>query len=350
MAVAGFLVFLAAVVLDTTSFPPPALLIFPATGFLAAFQYRPRKASIVPIPGPAAFTDTMLFEDRDVPLQSPPFPPELRTRYYDPKFISQGGIARVYSARRRGDGARVAVKIPIQADEQTGKSLLREMSVWQGLDHPSIVRVTAANILPVPYVEMEYLPGSLEGQKTPLDPANAARLMASVARGLSFAHSRGVIHRDLKPANILLTAGGEPRIADWGLSRDEGVMDGNTLVGFSLAYAAPEQLDPERFGRTTMQTDIYQLGVIFYRLLTGRLPFPGESLAEVTRGILSGDILPPSSHSPQAAPLDGIVLRCLARDPKDRYRSMGDLEKDLEVYLEAVNGRMPRGGDEPGDA
>jgi len=226
----------------------------------------------------------------------------------------------------------VAVKIAREADEQTGRSLLREMSVWQSLDHPSIVKVTAANILPVPYVEMEYLPGSLEAETVPMEPERAALLVEKVARGLAFAHERGVIHRDLKPANIMLNDKGEPKIADWGLSRNNALHDGNTLVGFSLSHAAPEQLDPGRFGRTDERTDIYQLGVIFYQLLTGSLPFPGASVAEITREILTGVLRLPSEFNPANLPLDPIVARCLSRDPRDRYMDVNALLRDLDQY------------------
>ncbi|MDD1715958.1 MAG: serine/threonine protein kinase, partial [Methanolinea sp.] len=306
--------------------PLQALLFFPASMGLAAVQdlgaADPKNKAISPL------SDTFLFEERGAP-PAPRLPAELNGRYYDSHFLGQGGIARVFSARRREDGILVAVKIAKETDEQTGRSLLREMSVWQSLDHPSIVKVTSANILPIPYVEMEYLPRSLETEKVPMEPAKAALLVERVAQGLAFAHARGVIHRDLKPANILLDDKGEPRIADWGLSRDTTVPEGNTLVGFSLSHAAPEQLDPGRFGRTDERTDIYQLGAIFYQLLTGTLPFPGESVAEVTREILAGTLRLPSEFNPANRPLDPIVFKCMSRDPGDRYPDVNALLRDL---------------------
>lgn len=308
---------------------PLALLFFPAAMGLAALQDLGEAGPKAGVKTP--LSDTFLFEERGAPLP-PRFPQELNGRYYDSHFLGQGGIARVYSARRREDGLLVAVKTAREADEQTGRSLLREMSVWQSLDHPSIVKVTAANILPVPYVEMEYLPKSLEKETVPMEPSRAAVLVEKIARGLAFAHARGVIHRDLKPANILLSDDGEPKIADWGLSRNNALPDGTTLVGFSLSHAAPEQLDPGRFGRTDERTDIYQLGVVFYQLLTGALPFPGESVAEVSRGILDGILRPPSEFDPANRPLDPIVSRCLSRDPNARYPDVNALLRDLEQY------------------
>jgi hypothetical protein len=322
-----FLFFLAEGVMQFI--PTLALLFFPAAMGLAAVQELEPADPQTKVKPP--LSDTFLFEERVAP-PPPRFPPELNGRYYDSHFLSQGGIARVFSARRREDGVLVAVKIAREADEQTGRSLLREMSVWQSLDHPSIVKVTAANILPVPYVEMEYLPGSLEAETVPMEPERAALLVEKVARGLAFAHERGVIHRDLKPANIMLNDKGEPKIADWGLSRNNALHDGNTLVGFSLSHAAPEQLDPGRFGRTDERTDIYQLGVIFYQLLTGSLPFPGASVAEITREILTGVLRLPSEFNPANLPLDPIVARCLSRDPRDRYMDVNALLRDLDQY------------------
>jgi len=318
--------FLLVPVIPSQSPVPPATFL--AGLCLIAIQvYLPWKRPRQEAP---AYTDTMLFEDE--PAESVhSFPPELSSRYFDARFLHQGGIARVFSARRRDDGVMVAVKVPIRPDQQTGRSMLREMNVWRTLVHPGIVRVNAANILPVPFVEMEYLPGSLEGITLPMDPARAVSLVRKVAAALTFAHGRGVIHRDLKPGNILLTAEGEPKIGDWGLSQNDGVPAETTLHGFSLAYAAPEQLDPGRFGRTTEKTDIYQLGIILFQLLTGVLPFPGESIAEVAKERLSGRAGPFFADDSCLFMFDPVIGRCLAVNPADRYPSLEDFLIDLEA-------------------
>jgi len=326
---AGLTVFTASLLVHVVPSPTP----IPTATFLAGLclvtiqAYLPwQRAPVQATP----YTDTMLFEDE--PGRSPhSFPPELASRYSDARFLHQGGIARVFSARRRDDGVMVAVKVPIRSDEQTGRSMLREMSVWRTLVHPGIVQVNSANILPIPFVEMEYLPGSLEGVTLPMDPAEASSLVGKVAAALSFAHSRGVIHRDLKPGNILLTAEGEPKIGDWGLSQNDGVPGETTLHGFSLSYAAPEQLDPGRFGRTTEKTDIYQLGIILFQLLTGTLPFRGESIAEVAKERLSGREEPFFADDPSLCMFDVVIRRCLAVNPDDRYPSLLDFVNDLEA-------------------
>lgn len=296
--------------------------------------------------GSAPVPDTLLFEDDSIPGPGPNFPAALASRYYGARFIHHGGIANVFSAYRKSDGVAVAVKIPIRTDEQTGKSFLREMKVWEGLVHPGIVRIYSANILPVPYVEMEYLPRSLADMPVPISPAGSLRMIRKIGEALLYAHDHGVIHRDLKPENILLSSGGEPRIADWGLARDEKVSFQTTLHGFSLSHAAPEQLDPGRFGTTTQQTDIYQLGIIWYWLVCGTQPFSAGSIAEATRERLEGDVVPPSARIPGLELLDPVILRCLARDPSDRYRDMRELLKDiadLETRLGGKNGGAGNG-------
>ena len=342
---AGLAVFAASLLVPAIPSPTP----IPAVTFLAGLclvviqAYLPRKNA--PLQA-APYTDTMLFEDESA--HSPhSFPPELASRYFDARFLHQGGIARVFSARRRDDGVMVAVKVPIRSNEQTGRSMLREMSVWKTLVHPGIVQVNSANILPVPFVEMEYLPGSLAGITLPLDPAKAASLVGKVAAALSFAHSRGVIHRDLKPANILLTSDGEPKIGDWGLSQDDGISRETTLHGFSLSYAAPEQLDPGRFGKTSEKTDIYQLGIILFQLLTGTLPFPGESIAEVAKERLSEREEPFFADDPALFMFGPVIQRCLAANPEDRYPSLLEFIHDLSTAgrIYHASRSVPSGGE-----
>lgn len=323
----GFLASAAALLVPVFPGPSPVLPLLFLSAVLNQLIQMMRPGD-QPVVEKAPYSDTMLFEDDPTPA-IPLFPPELEQRYLDARFLHQGGIARVFSAKRRDDGTLVAVKVPIKTDEQTGRSLLREMSVWRSLVHPGIVEVYAANILPVPFVEMEYLPKSLADITLPLDPLRAAEIFKKIAIALAYAHGKGVIHRDLKPGNILLSDTGEPKIGDWGLARNDLLPSETTLHGFSLSYAAPEQLDPGQFGRTTERTDIYQLGIIFYQLLTGMLPFTGESVGEVFRERLSaGDR--PHFHAPPAGRYDHIIDRCLAVNPDARYQTIRDLIADLD--------------------
>jgi hypothetical protein len=264
------------------------------------------------------------------------FPPELADRYTSVDFLGMGGISHVFRAMRLKDGKTVAVKIPIRFDETTGKSFMKEILAWEGLRHPNIVEITEVNILPIPYVEMEFLKSVLADLKTPLPVREAAEIITGVANGLAYAHEQGIIHRDIKPQNILLDSNGVPKISDWGMSRLIGSSAIPTIAGFSLAYAAPEQISPGRFGETDERTDIYQLGVVFYELVTGKLLFPGDDLAEASNAIISKMPVPPSEVNPLARPIDSIILKCLQKDPGDRYQSVRAMLKDLKQFLGTV--------------
>ena len=222
------------------------------------------------------------------------FPRELENKYTDIMFVGRGGIAWVFSAIRKVDGVKVAVKIPISFDEVTGKCFLNEIAAWETLRHPNIVEVSAVNILPVPYVEMEFVPNSLEALEKPMPVWKAVHLITGVADGLRYAHAHGFIHRDIKPHNILLTDDVVPKITDWGMSKVLAAdVKKSSVAGFSLSYAAPEQVSPSEFGRTDERTDLYQLGVVFYELV--------DRLDPVRRGEHrgSGQRDPPGrAHSP----------------------------------------------------
>jgi len=264
-------------------------------------------------------------------------PPDLADKYSSIEFIGSGGLAHVYRAVNSATGQEVALKIPLRSDETTGKSFMKEIRGWEGLYHPNIVRVNEANILPIPYIEMEYIRRTLADVPKPLPVREAARIARDLCRGLSHAHERQVIHRDIKPHNIMITNDGIPKISDWGMSKIMGIPGMPTITGFSLAYAAPEQLAPGTFGETDRRTDIYQLGCVLYELLTGRVPFPGTDMAQVTAAILSATPPLPSELNPAARPLDTIVMRCLAKKPEDRYQDARDLERDLDQFLSGTS-------------
>jgi parallel beta-helix repeat protein len=263
------------------------------------------------------------------------FPRELENKYTEIMFVGRGGIAWVFSAIRKTDNVKVAVKIPISFDEITGKCFLNEIAAWETLRHPNIVEVSAVNILPVPYVEMEVVPNSLEALKKPMPVWKAVHLITGVADGLRYAHEHGFIHRDIKPHNILLTEDVVPKITDWGMSKVLAAdVKKSSVAGFSLSYAAPEQVSPSEFGRTDERTDIYQLGVVFYELLTGSIPFGGESIVEVGNAILREQPILPSEYNPDAEAVEKIIMKCLEKNPAHRYQSAAELLDALHGYLD----------------
>ena len=268
------------------------------------------------------------------PTSPSTFPPELRPMYTDIKYLGKGGFSRVFKANRVSDEKEVAVKIPISLDEATGKSFLKEIKAWEGLNHPNIVELYDMNIMPLPYFEMEYVGGeSLEGVKKPVNVEKAARIVFDIAEGLKYAHGMGIIHRDLKPHNILLTTQKLPKITDWGLSKVLAESKTSSVVGFSPIYAAPEQISPKQFGKTDKRTDIWQLGVIFYELVSGKLPFSGESVAEISHSIINEGAVPPSILNPEADEVEDIILKCLEKRMDKRYQSVEEVQREIAEFL-----------------
>jgi len=256
-------------------------------------------------------------------------PPALERRYPGAEYLGEGGVGRVFRARNAAENRPVAVKIPIRFDEVTGTQFTKELHIWQGLHHNNIVEIYAANVFPMPYIEMEYVGSSLANLKFPLDPDRAVKIITGVAEGLRYAHDQGIVHRDIKPENILITADDVPKITDWGLAKALSDTKQTGLISFSLNYAAPEQLAPNIYGEAGKWTDIYQLGVLLYEMLTGRLPFTGEGMGEVTQAILHNAPHPPDLAGRNAEAIKTIIARCLQKRPEDRYASVAEILDDL---------------------
>lgn len=266
-------------------------------------------------------------------LQSPAsttqnLPAELSDRYTESRLIGRGGFARVYKARRR-DGQWVAVKMPITLDASTGKSFIAEIQNWTKLNHPNIVKVFDFNIMPMPYFEMELCDGSLADMQKPLDCRNAAWIIFNICEGLKFTHRQKIIHRDLKPQNILMK-NGVPKISDWGLSKVVTESASHSSTSFTPSYAAPEQLSTKAKDE---RTDIWQLGVILYELVTGTLPFTGEGMMEIAVNIATKEPKHPSTVIPATKGIEPIILKCLEKVPGNRYGSVMELQKALSHFL-----------------
>ncbi|NJF25685.1 serine/threonine-protein kinase [Thermococcus sp. Bubb.Bath] len=273
------------------------------------------------------------------------FPPELLEKYEPLEFLGEGGFAKVFKVKRKKDGKIVALKIP-RIDKKTSRTFIREVSTWLQLNHPNIVKLYDVDILPIPHLEMEYVEGvkvdgetvrDLEGYPKPVDEKLALKLIKGIAEGLNHAHSKGIYHRDLKPLNVLLKSGLTPKITDWGLAKIGTMSSSRSVMGYTPLYAAPEHLLQGKYGHTDARTDIWQLGVIFYELLTGRLPFEGYTYEEVFGKIVDETyrFTPPSKINPELAKYDGIFEKLLAKKKEDRYGSVDEFLKDLKKLGEA---------------
>jgi serine/threonine protein kinase len=287
------------------------------------------------------------------------------------EYLGGGGMATVYRARHVRLGRQVALKL-VRIEQLTSLMLARlqaEARAVAQLDHPHIVKVhEVGECRPadgggaVPYIALEYVPGgSLQkrlSEQLP-SPGESARLVMLLARAMQHAHERGIVHRDLKPDNVLLaepadepalnTALGCPKVTDFGLARQQASpgpepgQDRLTQTGAVMgtpAYMAPEQAD----GRSDVgpAADVYALGAILYRLLTGRVPFKADSTIDVLYQVRHQ--APPSIRQLRAevpAGLEAICLRCLAKNPADRYPSAAALAADLKRWQEEPGGEGP---------
>ncbi|WP_321416509.1 tetratricopeptide repeat protein [uncultured Methanomethylovorans sp.] len=310
------------------------------------------------IPAPAKEENRTSGQGAQANLSAASFPAELFHLYSNPKLIGEGGFGRIFIAKTKKDND-VAVKIPASWDEATAKSFLREMTVWQNLSHENIISMNDLNIYPLPYLELEYANGgSLEDVSKPIDVKTASKIMFDISEGLKYAHGKGIIHCDLKPQNILMVSEGlkhackngislqglkpndfikaedmVPKITDWGLSKLPITKKSYSKSGYSPLYAAPELISPAKFGKLDFRTDIYQLGIIFYELVTGRLPFDGQDHAETIFKKINGDVKPPSTINSSCSELDGIILKCLSKEQNSRYQTISDFQQDLAQYL-----------------
>ena len=256
--------------------------------------------------------------------------------------IARGGMGVVYKARQVSLNRTVALKLILAgqlASEADVGRFRREAEAVANLDHPNIVPVyEVGEHQGQHYFTMKLVSGgSLQGQMAELrgDRRRAARLVATVARAVDHAHHRGVIHRDLKPGNILLDAAGEPMVVDFGLARKvegaEAVTRTGAVVG-TPAYMAPEQAAARK--DVTTAVDVYGLGAVLYECLTGRAPFVADTPIDTLLQVMNREPDRPRATDPTVPiDLETIALKCLEKDPGQRYPTADALADDLERWL-----------------
>lgn len=265
----------------------------------------------------------------DLPQASAPlFPAELVSQFSQVRYLAEGGFMRAFSALNL-NGAPVAVKVLKSYDPYARKLFMTEAANWSVLQHNNIVKLLNYNIFPIPYLESELCESTLELEmnQSNIGVERAIDIVRQVARGIAYAHQRKILHRDLKPSNILLK-GNVVKIGDWGLSKLKTERS-SPIVGITLQYAAPEELS-RRFGGADERTDIYQLGVLFYQLIAGMLPFIGEE-SQIIHEILESAPTPPSNLRPISKELDTIILKCLKKCKEERYQNVEELLRDLNL-------------------
>ncbi|MDR3620291.1 MAG: serine/threonine-protein kinase [Paludisphaera borealis] len=263
-------------------------------------------------------------------------------QYRIDEHLGSGSMARVYKAWHLGLERTCALKIIdprlVARTPKVRDQFWAEARAAANLVHPHVVTIhNVGSDAGYHFIEMEYVPGSVSLRDSfvkqgPFEPARSARLIRQVLQALEAAHKAGMVHRDVKPANVLLTPEGNAKLADFGLvqRRTKVSRSGQTLAG------TPTFMAPELFSGTpaSPQSDIYAVGVMFYYLLSGRIPFSSERIGKLIR-----------LHQTEPVPdirkivpgmndhLAEIIKRCLAKSPADRYASADELGEELQLII-----------------
>ena len=264
-------------------------------------------------------------------------------RYRIMRKLGSGGMADVYLAEDEELGRRVAIKIlndKYAPDEQFVERFRREAKNAAGLSHPNIVSIyDRGEAEGTYYIAMEYLDGrslkELVVARGPLPIADAIAATRQVLAALRFAHRKGVVHRDIKPHNVMADADGRLKVTDFGIARAgvSQMTEAGSIIG-TAQYLSPEQA---RGASVDQRSDLYSMGIVLYEMLTGEVPFTGESPVEIAMKHLSDTPRPPSLLRPDIPPdLDMVVLRALAKNPDDRFQTAEEMDAELERVAAGV--------------
>ena len=264
-------------------------------------------------------------------------------RYRIVRKLGSGGMADVYLAEDEELGRRVAIKILNDRhanDESFVERFRREAKNAAGLSHPNIVSIyDRGEAEGTYYIAMEYLDGrslkELVVARGPLPIGDAIEFTRQVLGALRFAHRKGVVHRDIKPHNVMADADGRLKVTDFGIARAgvSQMTEAGSIIG-TAQYLSPEQA---RGAAVDQRSDLYSVGILLYEMLTGTVPFTGDSPVEIAMKHLSDTPRPPSLERPDIPPdLDMIVLRALAKSPDDRFQTAEEMAAELDRFAQGA--------------
>src|ERR1700761_1697635 len=264
-------------------------------------------------------------------------------RYKVLSRLGAGGMADVFLAEDQQLGRKVALKLlhrRFAADPDFVERFRREAQAAAGLQHPNVVSVyDRGNFEDTYYIAMEYLPGrslkQLIRQEAPLDPVRAIDITIQILKAARFAHRRGVIHRDLKPHNVIVDDADQAKVTDFGIARAgaSDMTETGSIMG-TAQYLSPEQAQGHAVSEPG---DLYSIGIVLYEMLTGRVPFDGESPVSIALKHVSEAPIPPSQINPDIpSALEQVVLWALNKDPADRPADADEFIRALEQVRDAL--------------
>ena len=264
--------------------------------------------------------------------------------------VAHSNMSVLYKATDLKTGRQVAIKVPHQEMEQDPVLLerfKREQQIGQELDHPGIVKTYDGEERSRLYMVIEWVDGRLlrsllnQERKLPID--RAEKITLGICDALDYMHKHGIVHHDLKPENVMVGANDQIKLIDFGIAMKEDARR-LTFVNVSSMLGTPDYISPEQVkgGRGDQRSDIYALGIMFYEMLTGRVPFVGPNPLAVMNERVLNEPKSPRELNPEISPeLEEIIYRALERDPRHRYATANEMEWDLENQEQV--GVEPRG-------
>ena len=270
----------------------------------------------------------------------------LGERYEVVSRIGSGGMADVYKAKDHKLNRFVAMKVlkpEFSADTNFIRKFQREAQAAAGLAHPNVVNVfDVGEDQGVNYIVMELVEGitlkEYISKKGKLTVKEATSIAIQVSMGLEAAHNRNIVHRDIKPQNIIISTDGKVKVTDFGIARVASSNTISTNAMGSVHYSSPEQV---RGGYSDFKSDIYSLGITMYEMVTGRVPFDGDTTVAIAIKHLQDEMVPPSHYVPDLPhSLEDIILKCTQKSPDRRYSTLAELINDLKHSLIDPNGNF----------
>ena len=278
------------------------------------------------------------------PVKNKPAPSYVRNalpKYNIKNQVHSGSFSDIYEGTD-STGRRVSINVPqfkkgVKFNQATRDKFVARANGWKELQHENIVEVYDSEVRTLPHIITEPMDGGTLSslmEKHSLTMEEAIHIMNKVLHGMSYAHENGVVHRNLNPENIFFTKGGAPKIGDWGIGKIMASGMGGQSSKNIYAYSAPEEFDKKEFGKIERRTDIFQLGIVFYEMLTGTNPFQDAVAVGSIGSIMKKKPKAPSSINPEIPPeIDELILKALEKSKSQRWESTDAMYKIITSMI-----------------